>query len=849
MTDSSVTQYNPHNMYQNYGYYPAFRGATVPAGVGYNNVPQMTLQPDTVSFSANGQIQDETKKQGLSNGAKWGICTGVVLGLGALAYVLTKGKVKSNSLGTKELEKLVQEKLKITELPACIEFKEAKTIEEIEAKIAAAQAEAKAIKAEIAALGKQPKTTKVKALTPQYDFLDEEAKMSIDALSSWEVKDEWRDVSTAEKIAIDTETYDPDLKTAGSGWARGTGHLCGVSIAAKFGDEIWSNYYPINHRDTNNFEAEKVIAYITKCLTSCKKKIFANAEYDMGWLNRYGVPLHAFLATGPIDDVLAKAVLVDETWMSHSLDNVGAFYCNEKKDETLLHDPRVQGAFGMSNAKSDLWKLPAKFVGPYAEQDAVLTLKADDALEPFIKAHPLTGKSLEQVYDLERRLIPMLFEMHKRGVKVDVDRADQIKAELTAKSAEIKKRLNDMAGIPINIMSGDDLGSACDILGIEYPRTLKLGKPSFTADFLENHESEFLRLVREARKIDKVSSTFVDAIREKAINGRIYPQLNALKRTEGEGATSGTITGRFSCVKPNLQQVSSRDKVLAPIVRSMFLPDEGYLWGNFDYSQQEPRMTIHIAAMLHRNGTVGLDRIEEAVKRFNDNPRTDNHQMVADLAGITRREAKTINLGLSYGMGAVKLCHKLGLPTEYVNGREVAGKEGKDLMKLFNQKIPYLKGFMNCASNLAQQRGAVTTLLGRHSRYNLWTAKNFDLSRTLGMRPKEDIEHEIEQMGKDSKWHGVSLVRAATFSAMNHIVQGSSADQTKQAMLTVYENKIVLPYTQIHDALDCPIDRSRPIQHCREIKDAMVHAMELCVPTVVDVELGETWGSIEKVEV
>lgn len=733
---------------------------------------------------------------------------------------------------------------------------EAKSADEIRAQVEKAEQEAKALKAQIDALKAAKKVSAANKkisearlyAKPQYDFLDAEAKSHLDSLSNWEIKDEWRDVSTADIIAIDTETCDPDLQTAGAGWARGTGHLLGVSIAAKWGDEIWSNYYPINHPHTNNFEPEKVIEYITKCLTSCKgPRVFANAEYDIGWLNRYGVPLAAFLEHGPIDDVLAMAVLVDETWLNHSLENVASFYCGEHKDEALLRNEHVRSAYGIQNPKSDLWKLPAKFVGPYAEQDTVVTIKAYEALKPFIDAHPLTGKSLWKVYDVERRLIPMLFEIHKRGVKVDMNRAEQVKADLKAEQIKLKKYLSDTVGFEVNPMSGDDLGRACDKLGIAYPRTAKTNKPSFTADFLDNSDSEFLQTVRQVRKIGKVESTFVDAVLEKAINGRIYPQLNALKRTEdGIGGSSGTITGRFSCVKPNLQQVSSRDKVLAPIVRSMFLPDEGYLWGNFDYSQQEPRMTIHIAYMLHKIGVPGLDRIAEAVKRFNDNPRTDNHQMVADLAGITRREAKTINLGLSYGMGALKLAKKLGLPTVWENGREVAGQEAKDLMKLFNTKVPYLKGFMNCASQRAMSCGAVTTLLGRHSRYNLWTSKNFKQSQHLGSKTKEDIEADIANRGAESDWYGVSLVRANTFSAMNHVVQGSSADQTKLAMLTCYENKIVLPYTQIHDALDCPIDKSRVKQHVKEIHDAMVHAMDLVVPTVVDIELGETWGSVEK---
>lgn len=683
-----------------------------------------------------------------------------------------------------------------------------------------------------------------------WDTLDIEAKSAIEMKMNWHIKDEWRDVSNADKIAIDTETYDPDLQAAGAGWARKSGHLCGVSIAAKFGDEIWSNYYPINHPNTNNWPKDKVIAYITECFKKAKVRVFANAEYDMGWLNRYGVPLSAMIANGPIDDVLAKAVLVDETWLSHSLDNVGAFYVGERKDEELLKDHQVRSTYGIQDIKKDLWKLPAGFVGAYAEQDAVLTLKADDALDPYIAHHPLTGKSLEKVYDLERRLIPMLFEIHKRGVKIDVNRAEQVKVELEQKKQELQNKINEIGGLKININSGDDIGAACDNLGISYPRTARTNKPSFTADFLDNSDNEFLLMIREARKIGKVQSTFIDPIIDKCVDGRIYPQLNALKRVEdGLDGSSGTITGRLSCVKPNLQQVSSRDKVLAPIVRSIFLPDEGYLWGNFDYSQQEPRMTIHIAHLLRQLGVVGLDRVEEAVATFNANPRTDNHQMVADMVGIARRPAKTINLGLSYGMGALKLAKKLGLPTEIdERGKEVAGKEAKDLMKLFNQKLPYLKGFMNCAAQRAQNVGAVTTLLGRHSRYNLWTAKNWAKSQHLGMRVKEDIERDIEQLGEKSDWYGVPLVRAKTFSAMNHIVQGSSADQTKLAMLTVYENKIVLPYTQIHDALDCPIDKTRVHAHVKEIHDAMVHAMELVVPTVVDVELGETWGSVQKYE-
>ena len=278
---------------------------------------------------------------------------------------------------------------------------EAKTVEQVQANLTAALDECAALEAELKALGAtSPKTKKAvsvaslldidEAITTnstdkldirtqkklyevaQYDFMNDEAKSALDLKANWHIKDEWRDVTNADMIAIDTETCDPDLQTAGAGWARKSGHLCGVSIAAKFGDEIWSNYYPINHPQTANWPIQKVIDYITRCLKQAKTRVFANAEYDMGWLNRYGVPLDAMIANGPIDDVLVQAVLVDETWLSHSLDNVGAFYVGERKDEELLKDHQIRSAFGIQNIKQDLWKLPAMFVGAYAEQDAVL---------------------------------------------------------------------------------------------------------------------------------------------------------------------------------------------------------------------------------------------------------------------------------------------------------------------------------------------------------------------------------------------------------------------------------------------------------------------------------------------
>jgi len=188
---------------------------------------------------------------------------------------------------------------------------------------------------------------------------------------------------------------------------------------------------------------------------------------------------------------------------------------------------------------------------------------------------------------------------------------------------------------------------------VEYPRTPVSGEPSFTQNWLVNCDNPIAQLIREAREINKFHSTFIDSILRYTHKGRIHSEINQLRSDQG-----GTVSGRLSYSNPNLQQIPARNKEFGDKIRSLFLPEEGKQWGSFDYSQQEPRLVAHYAASI--NDTFQSKGAAEFIEAYN-NEAADFHQIVADMADITRTQAKTINLGLFYGMGKNKLARELGI--------------------------------------------------------------------------------------------------------------------------------------------------------------------------------------------
>ena len=610
--------------------------------------------------------------------------------------------------------------------------------------------------------------------------------------SEWTPPERLPDLSDAKEIAIDLETYDPNIKETGPGWAVGNGYIAGIAIAV----EGWKGYFPIRHEGGGNFDERILKKQVQRIMDLPCDKIFHNAAYDVGWLRWWGVEVK-----GKIIDTLIAAPLIDENRFRYSLNELGKDYLKETKSEALLYEAAKE--WGV-NAKAEMWKLPAMYVGPYAEQDADLTLR----LWQFFKVE-LIKQELSSIFELETRLFPCLLDMKTKGVRVDLAKAEKIKKDLQKKEDFLLFQIKKDTGVDVDIWAAVSVAKAFDKLDIRYERTAKSDQPKFDKNFLSTHEHPLAKMVVQAREFNKARTTFIDTILTHQHHGRIHADINQMRSDTG-----GTVTGRFSYSNPNLQQIPARNKDIGPLIRSIFVPDEGCKWGSFDYSQQEPRVLVHFAA-LTGGGLKGADEVIESYKT--EDP--DFHQAVADMAGIDRRTAKTINLGMMYGMGKGKLASELGL-----------GKEDtEDLFAKFHANVPFVKQLMEQATRKADNTGFLRTLLGRKCRFDLWEPRVFGIHKAL---PLWEAEKE----------YGRDLKRAWTYKALNRLIQGSSADMTKKAMVDLYEEGIIA-HIQVHDELNCSIDSDG---EKNKIKEIMENTVELKVPLKVDAEIGPSWGEIKK---
>ena len=610
--------------------------------------------------------------------------------------------------------------------------------------------------------------------------------------SDWSIPEVFPQFSETETIAVDLETYDPHLMTCGPGWATGRGHIVGVGIAT----EGWKGYFPIRHQGGGNLDEDIVLRWLRNTLASEKRDvIFHNALYDVGWLRREGVHVG-----GKILDTIVAAPLVNENRYSYSLDNLGEFYCNEKKDESLLQNAAL--SFGV-NPKSEMYKLPSKFVGPYGEQDAALTLKLWQKLKIEVQE-----QGLEKILDMECRLIPLLLEMRWRGVRIDEQKADDVSKKLSIEEQKLQVEIKRKYGAEVNLWANASLEAIFEQNKIWFPRTAK-GMASFQKDWLEGHEHELPQLIVRARKLNKARTTFIDKmIKDHCFDGRIHAEAHAMRNDRG-----GTVSGRFSYSNPNLQQVPARDPEIGNLIRSLFIPEDGCQWGVFDYSQQEPRLTVHYADRMNLAGA------KDAVVEYTEK-NADFHQIVADMANIPRKQAKTINLGLSYGMGKEKLIKELGIDDT----------EAEGLFQQYHNKVPFIRGLQDQCARVAMERGYIRTFAGRRCRFNLWEDR---YERTLPL-PYEEAQEK----------YGDNLKRSYTYKALNRLIQGSAADMTKLAMLGLWEEGIV-PHLQVHDEVDISVENTEQADKIAEIMETCV---ELAVPLLVDKELGSSWGETKEIK-
>ncbi|RPJ39970.1 MAG: hypothetical protein EHM35_00870 [Planctomycetaceae bacterium] len=608
--------------------------------------------------------------------------------------------------------------------------------------------------------------------------------------------------AAAKRVSIDCETRDEQLTVLGPGVRRGA-YIVGVSFAIEDGP---AHYLPVRHLGGDNLDPEKVFTYLRDQARQFAGDIVgANLPYDIDFLAQVGVEF----SPRRYRDVQVAEPLLDEHQLSYSLEAIAGRWGLPGKSEDMLRD--AAAAYGL-DPKKDLWRLPARFVGPYAEQDARLPHQLIRKQERKIE-----DDDLSEIYDLECRVLPILVKMRRRGVRIDFDQLDRVEIFCREQEQIALDRIYTETGVRLGL---DDINKkvlvagAMDVAKLSYTYCAN-GQPQIDKFTLERHKKTPVgAALIDAKKYNKVRCTFVKSIRKHATNGRVHCTFNQLRTQRDNGEMVGAGPGRLSSTDFNAQQQPSKGQ-LGKMWRSIFLPDEGGLWAAKDFSQQEPRFTVHFAYAAHCFGA------EAAVEQFK-NPDCDFHTMTTlmanpHLAGrskkdpdfeAARKQCKAIFLGLVYGMGGAKLCRSLGYPTaiKEINGvmREVAGEKGQQFLDEFHRMVPWLKSFVKLVQNTAKQRGYIKTILGRHCRI-------------------------IAGSGDERK-------------SPNNLIQGSSADQVKLAMILLEEAGHPIQI-QVHDEVGGTVYDPREAQEEAEI---MANSVKLTVPMKVDVEIGSSWGDSMK---
>lgn len=615
--------------------------------------------------------------------------------------------------------------------------------------------------------------------------------------TGWGLPREFIDFRDDEYLAVDVETFDPELQERGPGWAfKDKGHLLGISFASAEHGKV---YYPMRHPCGNNLPVDEVLDYAREQLSrEHQPKLFAQALYDFGWLHNEGVGI-----AGPCFDVAWAEALLDENVGSYSLDAIAARRLGETKTTDLLYR-WIRDSFGERvNPRAYIYKAPSKLVGPYAEDDAALLI-------PIFRQQlaELESQGLLPLFEeVEAPLVGLLHAMRKRGVRVDVRKVEELHARLTAEVTRLSKSI----GVA-SVWAPDELAIAASARGLRHPMT-PTGKPSFQKEWLGKNWPEVAR----ARVLDKVASTFVRGyILERHDGGRIHCQFHPLRSDDG-----GTVSGRFSSSDPNLQNIPIRDEEVGPLIRSVFVPDEeDDTWTRFDYSQIEFRLLVSDARGK------GAQRARDM---YRTNPDTDFHVYAMNMTGLERKPAKNINFGLVYGMSESTMAYNLGRPLEEV----------EPLFATYHAEMPFVKETYNYYSRLATRQGFITTVLDRRRRFDLWETKDWEARKgTPALRYEAAV----------SKFGAYDIRRAGTHKALNSRLQGGAADIMKRAMVLIWQSGICdvlgAPLLTVHDELDWSTQRHNK-QHQEALAEAK-HIMETCVevnvPLVADMEQGNNWG-------
>ncbi len=622
--------------------------------------------------------------------------------------------------------------------------------------------------------------------------------------------------SDAKRVCVDVECRDDNLYALGPGVRRG-GYVCGVAFAIEDGP---AHYLPIRHEGGGNLSADHVWAYLRdQGREFCGEVVFNSAPYDLDYLWENKVefkkaPFHR--------DVQVGEPLLDELQKKYGLDAICARRGLIGKDESKLREHAK--AWGI-DPKTGLWRLHAGAVGLYAIGDVRAPLPLLRVQEKEIEE-----QNLRETYDLESAVTPALVRMTRRGLRVDLDELDRVEAWGKSCLNEYLDRIHQLTGIRIgSISNAAEVGCALKKHGVKVPMKIHggTGKQMYSVQklWLQQQTDEVSKSVIVAREYAKLLSTYVGGYRKHLVRDRLHPSFKQLvgasdedEDNDEDGDSSGARFGRVAAKHPNVQASMKRSRAIEKKWRKVLIPDEGKRWFKADLGQQEPRLTVHFAELCKLPGST------QAGNAFRDDPCFDPYQLMVELCKTPadtdlkqlRDELKEVYLGRCYGMGGGKLAKKLKLPTVnktfMKDGREVpfeaAGPEAQDKIDRFDRGVPYVKALARMCTKSAIAKKYIIALGNRRVRFEL------------------DENGEIRDEHK----------------ALNKLIQGSAAHQTKKALVTLDAAGFPLQLT-VHDEFGYS---GNDENEARRMGELTCDAVVIRVPFRCDIEAGLSYGDLKK---
>ena len=579
-------------------------------------------------------------------------------------------------------------------------------------------------------------------------------------------------IAKAELVAVDTETTSLDYMKA---------KLVGVSVAVEPGQAA---YIPFGHDylgAPEQLDKDSVLEQLKPLLEDPSiKKVGQNLKYDMSVLAQHGIRLQ-----GIAFDTMLESYVFDSVATRHDMDSLAEKYL----EETCISFSDVAGK---GAAQLTFNQVALEQAGPYAAEDADITLRLHQCLWPKVQAQP----TLETVFnDLELPLLPVLSKIERTGALVDDTLLFQQSQELAERLAELETQAWDLAGQQFNLASPKQLGEILfEKLEIPVLKKTAKGAPSTKEEVLQELALDYPlpKVLLEHRGLAKLKSTYTD---------KLPTMINPVsKRIHTSYHQAGTATGRLSSSDPNLQNIPVRTPE-GRRVRQAFIPATGCKMVAADYSQIELRIMAHLSEdpSLLKAFAEGQDiHRATAAEVF----AVATEEVTADM----RRSAKAINFGLIYGMSAFGLARQLNI------GR----KQAAEYIELYFERYPGVQSYMNNIRHSAAELGYVETFFGRR----LYLP---EISSRNGMRRQ-----------------------AAERTAINAPMQGTAADIIKLAMIHVddwltsaeLQSRMIM---QVHDELVLEVPESELEIVSQGLIEKMEHAVELLVPLVVDVGVGNNW--------